>query len=132
LIGVFGFLIVQLGFGILLTKERPLDRLFLKNTNLFQRFTGHIPPQLMTEIQEMQIATDIKDRKAILFVGIFSIIAALFISIWKKEFIYPLLLFISGVGFILTAYWDLISTTKSNNKKEIDPDLGKKDKGVTL
>ena len=100
-IGAVGFLIGQFGFGIILTKERALDRLFLKNTNIFQRITGNIPPQIMKELEKVQTAPQAKDKKGVIFVGIFSMIAAVLIFLWKKEYGYPLLLFISGIIFIL-------------------------------
>jgi hypothetical protein len=46
-----------------------------------------------------------KKRKNLIFVGVFFIGVGIFTILWQGEYMYPILLFLSGAIFLCLAYW---------------------------
>ena len=108
IIGIIGFLIAQVGFGFILTTEKSIDRMLKKNTSVIQRIFGRIPNKVLEEITEyhkdIAQGSKARDGRGAMFVGIFSIIAAILIFVWREQAGYPLLLFLSGIIFFYMGY----------------------------
>jgi len=101
---IIGFIVTQVGFGIIMTKEKRIIDSLRNNTKWYQRVLGIIPKEaiqnIMRKKDERGTGVEKVDVKGSFFVGLFSIAAGTLILFWRKEVGYPVLLIVSGIIFI--------------------------------
>jgi Na+/H+-dicarboxylate symporter len=108
-LGGLGFLILHVGFGLLMTKERSKDSVLRKSTSVLQRLTGRIPDHVVKAVCAGGVSTPTEPpgraRRKTLSVGVFSIVVGVALWLWGGQVVYPVLLVASGLVFVALAWF---------------------------
>jgi hypothetical protein len=106
--GVIGFLVAQLGFGILMTKEKLKDEIVRRHTNLLQRLAGRIPLQLAAQVQvkeQAAVGTPVGRWQTALVAAVCTSSGVL-LSLFSDRYVYAALLVVSGLIFAGLALYE--------------------------
>ncbi len=102
---IIGFIVVQIGAGILMTKEKYIYDAY-KRLPFFKRMLSGFYPMWAAKVlaeqeSDQSIKSEKTNGKAALVTGLLLICMGVGIAIWKSEIAYPVCLAATGIFFII-------------------------------
>jgi chromate transport protein ChrA len=102
---ILAFILSVVGYGILMTKEKEIYEEYWKHHGLYGRVSDFFKRREVQRIAESGFeekrGVSKKNNRLAIVTGIITIVAAVAIFFWRHEIIYPVLLVLSGIFYIL-------------------------------
>jgi hypothetical protein len=100
---LISFVAIQVGFGILMTKEKYIADILRTKRNFYQRLLGIVPEEVLQMIKEKggdKPTVENRNEITTILVGIFSIMIGVITFLLKNEMIYSAILVVCGLIFV--------------------------------